>query len=142
MSRITTQTALAHAFSIRRKVFIEEQHVPAEIEFDQYDRLDANCLHVLVYHEGIPAATGRVRVFNQTAKLERICVLKDFRQYGLGRQVIHALERIAKEKHVDTLLLHAQTQATKFYERLGYQIESDSFIEDGILHVKMTKENN
>ncbi|SFS35589.1 Predicted N-acyltransferase, GNAT family [Halolactibacillus miurensis] len=139
MTRITTQSALQHAFNIRRHVFIEEQQVPAAIEFDQYDRLDADCLHVLIRHDTVPAATGRVRFIGQSAKLERICVLKPYRKYGLGKQVIAALEKMAHEKKPKQYLLHGQTHAIPFYERLGYNVVSEVFMEDGIPHVEMVK---
>jgi len=140
MTRITTQSALRQAFTIRRRVFIEEQHVTEAIEFDQYDRLDADCLHVLIHHNSVPAATGRVRFIDQSAKLERICVLKPYRQYGLGKRVIAALEAMAIEKKVSQCLLHGQTHAIPFYERLGYKVVSEEFIEDGIPHVEMVKQ--
>ncbi|GEM02248.1 Predicted N-acyltransferase, GNAT family [Halolactibacillus halophilus] len=140
MTRITTQSALQKVFNIRRRVFIEEQQVPEAIEFDQYDRLDADCLHVLIHHNSVPAATGRVRFIDQSAKLERICVLKPYRKYGLGKRVIAALEEMAVEKNMNQCLLHGQTQAIPFYERLGYNVVSDEFIEDGISHVEMVKQ--
>lgn len=140
MTRITTQSALQQAFNIRRRVFIDEQHVPEAIEFDQYDRLDADCLHVLIRHDSVPVATGRVRFIDQSAKLERICVLKPYRADGLGKQVISSLEAIAIEKKVWQCLLHGQTHAIPFYERLGYKVVSEEFIEDGIPHVEMVKE--
>lgn len=140
MPRITTQSALRRAFEIRRRVFIEEQEVPETLEFDQHDRLDADCLHVLIHHDTVPAATGRVRFTNGTAKLERICVLKPYRSHGLGQQVIAALEKMAMEKNVSQCLLHGQTHAITFYERLGFEVVSEVFIEDGIPHVEMGKQ--
>lgn len=139
MARITTQTALDHAFNIRRDVFIIEQGVPETLEFDAFDRLDSGCEHVLMTYNGSPAATGRVRKIDTCAKLERICVRKSYRGFGLGKQVIHQLEAVIKNEHVDHYLLHGQTHAIGFYESLGYTVFSDVFIEDGIPHVKMKK---
>lgn len=139
MTRITTAKALDDAFDIRREVFINEQGVPEAVEFDDFDRLDSDAQHVLITYNGLPAATGRVRDIGTTAKLERICVKKSYRGYGLGKQVIDQLEELIKNENIDRFLLHGQTQAIGFYEKLGYKVFSDVFIEDGIPHVEMVK---
>ena len=96
--RITTEIDLQAALEIRKTVFIEEQQVPESDEFDQFDTLEEQCGHVLVYHENQPAGTGRVRIVNHTGKLERICILKPYRKYGLGKVIISELENMVKEK--------------------------------------------
>ncbi|COD09519.1 Uncharacterized N-acetyltransferase YjcF [Streptococcus pneumoniae] len=57
-------------------------------EIDLQAALEEQCGHVLVYHENQPAGTGRIRIVNQTGKLERICILKPYRKYGLGKVII------------------------------------------------------
>lgn len=96
--------------------------------------------HVLVYHKNQPVGTGRVRIVDQTGKLERICILKPYRKYGLGKVIIGELEKIMKEKGITKMKLHGQTHAEGFYKKLGYQTASDEFMEDGIPHILMTKE--
>ncbi len=98
IKRITTEIDLQAALEIRKAVFIEEQQVPESDEFDQFDTLGDQCGHVLVYHENQPAGTGRVRIVNHTGKLERICILKPYRKYGLGKVIISELENMVKEK--------------------------------------------
>lgn len=138
IKRITTEDDLHEALNIRKTVFIEEQHVS---EFDEFDTLQEQCQHVLVYHENQPVGTGRVRIVDHTAKLERICILKPYRKYGLGKVIVSGLEEIIKEKGLTACkILHGQTQATGFYQKLGYQISSQEFMEDGIPHVLMTKD--
>ncbi|WP_249652084.1 GNAT family N-acetyltransferase, partial [Lysinibacillus sp. D4A1_S13] len=100
-----------------------------------FDTLEDQCGHVLVYHENQPAGTGRVRIVNHTGKLERICILKPYRKYGLGKVIISELENMVKEKGITQCKLHGQTHAEGFYHKLGYQTDSPEFIEDGIPHV-------
>ncbi|AWM46174.1 GNAT family N-acetyltransferase [Bacillus amyloliquefaciens] len=140
IKRITMEIDLQAALEIRKAVFIEEQQVPESDEFDQFDTLQEQCGHVLVYHENQPAGTGRVRIVNHTGKLERICILKPYRKYGLGKVIIRELENMLREKGITQCKLHGQTQAEGFYHKLGYQTESPIFMEDGIPHVLMTKE--
>ncbi|AUZ28560.1 GNAT family N-acetyltransferase [Bacillus cabrialesii] len=140
IKRITTETDLHVAKDIRKTVFIEEQQVPESDEFDQFDTINEQCQHVLVYHKNLPVGTGRVRIIDQTGKLERICILKPYRKFGLGKVIINGLENIMKEKGISAFKLHGQTQAAGFYKKLGYQITSQEFMEDGIPHVLMTKE--
>ncbi|AWM19157.1 GNAT family N-acetyltransferase [Bacillus inaquosorum] len=140
IKRITTENDLHVALDIRRTVFIEEQHVAESDEFDEFDTLQEQCQHILVYHEDQPVGTGRVRIVDHTGKLERICILKPYRKYGLGQVIISGLENIMKEKGMATFKLHGQTQAAGFYKKLGYQTSSQEFMEDGIPHVLMTKD--
>ncbi len=137
--RITHQEDLQKAFSIRKKVFVEEQDVPLEEEFDQFDTLEADCEHILVYYQEEAVGTGRVRFVDHFGKLERICILEDYRKYGLGKIIISALEEIALEKGMTHAKLHAQTQAVGFYKKLGYHTASDVFMEADIPHVLMIK---
>ncbi|ADM40096.1 GNAT family N-acetyltransferase [Bacillus spizizenii] len=140
IKRITAENDLQVALDIRKAVFIEEQHVSESDEFDQFDALQEQCQHVLVYHKNQPVGTGRVRIVDQTGKLERICILKPYRKYGLGKVIIGELEKIMKEKGITKMKLHGQTHAEGFYKKLGYQTASDEFMEDGIPHILMTKE--
>ncbi|EJS76379.1 GNAT family N-acetyltransferase [Bacillus cereus] len=136
---ITELTDLETAFHIRKEVFVKEQGVPLTDEFDTFDEIDEACKHILVYYNGIPVGTGRIRFVEGTGKLERICILKDYRKYGLGKVIIQALEEIARNKDATKVKLHGQTQAEGFYGKLGYQTSSDVFMEDGIPHILMTK---
>ncbi|MGI8385903.1 GNAT family N-acetyltransferase [Robertmurraya sp. P23] len=137
--RITHQEDLQKACSIREKVFVEEQGVPLEEEFDQFDTLEADCEHILVYYQEEAVGTGRVRFVGHFGKLERICILEDYRKYGLGKIIISALEETALEKGMTHAKLHGQTQAEGFYKKLGYHTASDVFLEADIPHVLMIK---
>ncbi|PHE44762.1 GNAT family N-acetyltransferase, partial [Bacillus pseudomycoides] len=82
---ITELTDLETAFHIRKEVFIKEQCVPLEDEFDTFDEIGEECKHILVYYNELPVGTGRIRFVDGAGKLERICILKDYRTYGLGK---------------------------------------------------------
>ncbi len=138
--RIVTDSDLETAFHIRKEVFVEEQGVPLADEFDEFDKLYGQCDHVLVYYDEQAVGTGRVRVVDGLGKLERICILKPYRKYGLGKKIIQTLEEIAKDKGIDKVKLHGQTHAEEFYKKLGYMTSSNVFTEDGIPHILMVKE--
>lgn len=138
--RITLVSDLKQAFTIRKEVFVKEQGVPLEDEFDEFDTLNGLSEHILVYYNEQPVGTGRVRWVDGIGKLERICILETYRKFGLGKVIINALEEIAEEKGVSQVKLHGQTQAEVFYKKLGYQTSSSMFIEDGIPHILMIKE--
>ncbi|MBU7592760.1 GNAT family N-acetyltransferase [Metabacillus halosaccharovorans] len=140
IKRVILDEDLKAAFTIRKQVFVEEQSVPLEDEFDQFDTLNGLCEHILVHYNEQPVGTGRLRVVGGVGKLERICILKPFRKFGLGKVMIKELEEIAKEKGVLQVKLHGQTQAEGFYKKLGYQTSSPIFMEDGIPHILMEKE--
>lgn len=130
---------LNDAYVVRKKVFVEEQQVPPELEIDEYED---HSEHFVAYNEQhIPVGAGRLRPLSNTeAKVERICVAQSERGNSLGAQIMQVLETAAQEKGIQTLLLHAQDHAERFYQRLGYQTISEPFDEAGIIHVKMKKE--
>ena len=137
--RIMLENDLNLAFSIRKEVFVEEQGVPLEDEYDEFDKLNEHSEHILVYYNERPVGTGRIRWVDGFGKLERICILEPYRKFGLGKVIINALEGIAKEKEISQVKLHAQTHAEGFYEKIGYQTSSSMFMEDGIPHILMIK---
>ncbi|WP_082234422.1 GNAT family N-acetyltransferase [Halobacillus massiliensis] len=133
---IKTREELEQAFEIRKCVFVQEQNVPIEDEFDEWEEA---ALHVLASYKNTPAGAGRIRFFEKTAKLERICILPAFRKNGIGKAIIHTLEKIARDKGCVKVILHGQVQAAGFYRKLNYSIDSKEFFEDGIAHYVMVK---
>lgn len=134
----TTERQKQDAFAIRQQVFVVEQQISSEEEFDEYDHA---AKHVVLYDNSVPVAAGRTRaVDRETGKIERICVLASHRQKGAGRLIVEALEQAAMKQGLHKAKLHAQTQAEGFYQKLGYHTVSDVFIEADIPHVVMIKE--
>lgn len=123
---------------IRTKVFIEEQRIPAEMEWDD---VDAGCVHAVAYNRlGLALATGRLfEHVPGTAKIGRMAVLPSVRGSGIGRAVLEALMDAARARGDREVLLHAQTSAAPFYLRAGFQPRGPEFDEAGIAHVEMVR---
>lgn len=126
------------ATGIRRQVFVEEQHIPADMEWDS---ADSACLHALARnHFGVPLATGRLlEHVPGVAKIGRMAVLRPMRGTQIGRQVLDALMAEAKRQGYREVLLHAQLSAESFYLRAGFQRRGEPFEEAGIGHVEMVR---
>ena len=123
-------------FEIRRVVFVVEQGVSREEEFDG---ADATCAHFVARVDGQPAGTARLVTTESRAKAQRVAVLERYRRLGLGRELMTALEREARQRGLGSVVLHAQTAAIPFYEAIGYTAEGPVFEEAGIPHRVMTK---
>jgi predicted GNAT family N-acyltransferase len=132
---ITSPAELEQAWTIRRRVFIEEQHVPEEIELDEDD---AHAFHALAFLDGVAVGTGRM-VFHgdDEVKIGRMAVRSDLRGSGIGRQILLFLMREAKRRGVKKAVLHAQLTAEGFYLKCGYRPVGGVFDEAGIAHRKM-----
>ncbi|EFM10208.1 GCN5-related N-acetyltransferase [Paenibacillus curdlanolyticus YK9] len=131
-----SEAELEDVYRIRKKVFVDEQGVSEQEEYDEHE---TTASHVLAYYEGTPAGTGRIRLLDGIAKLERICVLPEYRKYGVGAAITSALEQQGKQLGAAKAKLHGQTHAERFYAKLGYETVSDVFLEADIPHVIMTK---
>ncbi|WP_371097317.1 GNAT family N-acetyltransferase [Streptomyces sanglieri] len=138
---------LAACFLVRRAVFVGEQEVPEEIE---YDELDAVALHVVaVAADGSalgtgrllhgPAAAGRTGGDPAVGSLGRLAVTREARGLGVGGALVRAIEDAARELGLDAVDLHAQTHALGFYERLGYVAYGPEFPDAGIPHRAMRR---
>jgi predicted GNAT family N-acyltransferase len=122
-----------HAQSLRLEVFVVEQGVPVELEWDEADEVST---HAVAYDEaGQVIATGRLL---PDGHIGRMAVRKSARGQGIGSEVLAALLQEAKHRQFHVLALHAQTHAVDFYTKHGFQIEGDEFLEAGIPHRRMT----
>ncbi len=120
--------------SIREEVFVREQLVPTDIE---WDGLDADAWHILIYVDATPTATGRLQ---PGGKIGRMAVRKDWRGKGLGARVLNGLINIARSNGLNEVYLHAQTHALDFYSRQGFTARGPLFEEAGIVHRAMYKQ--
>ncbi|MEE1755053.1 GNAT family N-acetyltransferase [Streptomyces sp. SP18CS02] len=135
-------------FAVRHEVFVGEQGVPEEIEYDAYD---ATAVHVLAVRgdDGAALGTGRLLYGADAAgktggdvsvgSLGRLAVSKEARGLGVGVALVRALEDAARERGLTAVDLHAQTQALGFYERLGYRAYGSEFEDAGIPHLAMRR---
>lgn len=128
----------AAAGAIRQAVFVDEQKIPAEMEWDE---ADAGCLHALACNRfGVPLATGRLlEHVPGVAKIGRMAVLRALRGGRIGRQVLEALMAEARRQGYRELLLHAQLAAEDFYQRAGFARRGAVFEEAGIAHIEMVR---
>ncbi|MGN6826702.1 YbgC/FadM family acyl-CoA thioesterase [Paucibacter sp. M5-1] len=128
----------AEAQRIRQAVFVDEQKIPAEMEWDS---ADASCLHAVAYNRlGRPLATGRLlEHVPGVAKIGRMAVIAALRGSRVGREVLEALMQAGRERGYREVLLHAQLSAEGFYTRAGFQRRGPVFDEAGIAHVEMVR---
>ena len=130
----TNEKVLAqHAFSIRQKVFVEEQKVDAREEYDEHED---ESKHYLLYIDDIPVGTARWRTTQNGVKLERFAVLPHFRKDGAGSFLVNAVLNDVKSLN-KTIYLNAQVAAMNLYRRAGFKEEGDLFYEANIAHFKM-----
>ncbi|MEU8879165.1 GNAT family N-acetyltransferase [Streptomyces hydrogenans] len=138
---------LEKCFAVRRAVFVEEQGVPRELEYDTYD---STAVHVLaVRADGVPLgtgrllhgedATGRTGADASVGSLGRLAVTGDARGLGVGAALVRAIEDAARERGLAAVDLHAQTHALGFYERLGYAAYGGEFPDAGMPHRAMRR---
>ena len=121
---------------LRRIVFIEEQGVS---EADELDALDGEAIHLLAV-EGEALGSARLLVLGDTGKIGRVCVLPSARGTGLGAALIlAALEELRRQPGVSEAYLGSQSHATGFYEKLGFVVEGEEFLDAGIPHRHMRR---
>jgi predicted GNAT family N-acyltransferase len=137
VEKITTKEQLDAAFYIREQVFVVEQEVAAE---EEYDEFEDSSLHFLASLDGQPVGTARWRFTANGVKMERFAVLEEARGKGVGQALVAAVladidalpEATGKMKY-----LHAQLHAMPLYAKFGFQQVGEQFEECAILHYKM-----
>lgn len=121
---------------IREVVFVQEQEVEEEEEFDQFEDVSK---HFLVFDGAKAVGTARWRHIGDKVKLERFAVLKEYRNRNYGDQVLKAvLDEVTT--FGKPIYLHAQLKAIPFYERRGFVKVGEMFSECDIDHYKMVIE--
>ena len=125
--------ALPLARAVRERVFIEEQGVPRELEWDQWDERSDHAVAL----DGGSNAIGTARLL-PNGRVGRMAVLAPWRRNGVGAALLGALLQLARDKDIPEVTLHAQTHAAGFYRKFGFTIRGDEFNEAGIPHVEMS----
>lgn len=133
---VSNEREYKDAVAVRRKVFVDEQEVPVELELDEFEQTAA---HFVVYENQEPIGAGRCREVDNLIKVERICVLPSKRKQGVGALIMEKIEEYARKQKARGLKLNSQSHAVSFYRRLGYLAVSEEFMEAGIPHVTMKK---
>lgn len=120
---------------VRTTVFIEEQNVPPD---EEWDGLDDECLHVLALDEDEqPIGTGRLL---PDGKIGRMAVVKEWRGKGVGEAILKLLMNEARDRGHTQVKLAAQTHAIPFYQKFGFEAYGDEFPDAGIPHYWMKAE--
>ncbi len=126
----------ADAARVRTEVFVEEQKIPKEMEWDE---ADATALHAVAYNRmGRAVATGRLLQHAPgLGRIGRMATERGLRGAGLGRALVQALALASAARGDQELMLHAQRSAEAFYLRLGFVVHGAPFEEAGIDHIEM-----
>ena len=122
--------------NLRIEIFVKEQGVPEENEFDSFD---LEVPHLVIFLDGEAVATGRFIPYDEnTVKIGRIAVKKEKRGLHLGEKIVRELLRKAKEDGAKTVCVGAQTHAVGFYEKCGFSlVGTPEYLEENIPHYDM-----
>ena len=116
---------------VRTDVFIQEQNIA---EHDEWDAEDDTSLHFVMYDQQQAIATARLLKNNS---IGRVAVLKNYRGQGIGQQLMQYIIMVAATEQRAFLKLSAQVHAIGFYEKLGFQVKGERYLDCGIPHVDM-----
>ena len=134
IKKVNNKDDLEKVIEIRKNVFIKEQNVPLDIEIDG---LDSEAEHFIVYLDDEPIGCARIRTNKNSAKLERISIIKQHRGKGFGKKLTKFLIDYCRKKNFNEIFLHSQTNVTKFYEKIGFKVRGEPFFEADIEHMEM-----
>lgn len=132
ITQVTWRQAESHLREVRTKVFIDEQHVPIDLEWDD---LDETAQHLLAVDEANnPIACARLL---HNGSVGRMAVLRAWRGCGLGSELLNMAIRTHAQQGVQAITLSAQIHAVAFYEKAGFMVISQPYLDANILHVDM-----
>jgi predicted GNAT family N-acyltransferase len=137
VEKITREGQRKSAYSIRHQVFVIEQKVDPNAEYDEFEGISK---HFLACLDDKPVGTARWRITPNGVKLERFAVLEDARGKGVGQALVVAVLKDIKENsdaNGKTKYLHAQLTAVPLYLKFGFKKVGDIFEECKIMHYKM-----
>ncbi len=139
VQQITSIEELREAFTVRFRVFVGEQRIPADEEIDQYDATpsDSHALHLLARVDGAAVGAARLLLDAPTSgpvHLGRVAVLPEWRRRQVGNALMERLHEEARARGYRSIEISAQVTAIPFYERLGYVAEGAVYLEAGIDH--------
>ncbi len=138
--RVTQEWQRAGVHYVRTEAMVKGFHIPLEKEFDQNDTPDT--LYVLALDDVLPVATCRLHILDETtAKIERVCVLEQYRGKKVGKELIQAAERWLEELGIRKILITSRDEAVGFYEKLGYKADWSQTEKGGIFTTVLTEKN-
>jgi len=119
---------------IREIVFVKGQDVPMNREIDG---LDESSKHAVVFYKNKPIGCARIRFVGKKAKLERIALLKKYRNKGFGKIIMDYLVKYCRSKKVKEIVLYSQCYIKEFYGKCGFKERGKTFMDAGIRHIEM-----
>lgn len=131
---VENENELLESFKIRRIVFVQEQNVPESIEWDEFDE---GATHIIYKLDDEVVGADRIVYFDDSVKIGRVAVLKEYRLRGIGREIVEFLIKESKKRSNNIIYANVQLIAQKFYKRLGFSEEGETFYEADIEHIKM-----
>jgi predicted GNAT family N-acyltransferase len=132
IKQVDWATHEAQLKQIRVQVFVLEQHVPIALE---WDGLDVDAIHLLAIDQQ-SVAIGCARLLS-SGSISRMAVLSEKRGFGVGSALLKSAINFYKQQHLNQVTLSAQTHAITFYEKAGFVVSSDVYIDANIAHVDM-----
>jgi predicted GNAT family N-acyltransferase len=120
---------------IRTTVFVNEQGFNEE-----FDSIDNYAKHIIIYDNNKPVAVGRYFTNdNEEYHIGRIAVLKDYRKFGYGKKIMQLIENEIKKTDAKIIVVSAQLQAQKFYEKCGFTARGSVYLDEHCKHIEMFK---
>jgi len=138
--KIIKATTQKHFFDLRQvrvEVFVIGQDVPIEIELDHYDRY---AIHLVAYEGDDILGTVRLVKTKKGGKIGRMAVLNKYQGLRVGRQLMDAIEQVAKAEDLSMIYLSSQYQVEAFYKKCGFESIGNYYYEANIKHVYMEKQ--
>ena len=126
---------LSQLKNIREKVFIQEQKVTPQLE---WDGMDEKAIHFLVFNDKAAIGCARAIVIKDHMQLGRMAVLKEYRGQGIGSALLEKAMTIAKLNQLSVIYISAQCHAIDFYKKFGFEVKSDIYLDAEIPHRDMT----
>ncbi|MFA7349960.1 MAG: GNAT family N-acetyltransferase [Methylotenera sp.] len=132
VQKVTWQTHAAQLKAVRKQVFIIEQQVPIDLELDG---LDATAQHLLAIND-VGEAIGCARLLSD-GSIGRMAVLKPWRGLGVGSALLNKAVALYRQQNIQNITLSAQVHAIPFYEKSGFEVSSEPYLDADIVHVDM-----
>ena len=124
---------LKECLNVRYAVFQAEKGIPRDIDVDKYDCINDECEHFLIRYDNKSVGTARCRLDfeEKEIRLQRFCILSNCRMLGLGRKLLEFIDVFYQNKGFEWIRLDSKFAVHGFYEKSGYQVVSDIFMEAG-----------
>lgn len=133
---VADEQELHGALAVRRAVFVDEQGVPDELEYDEHD---ADADHLVALDGDAVVGTCRLLHRGSVCKLGRMAVLPGARRRGVASRLLALAERRAHDRGARRMALSAQVTVVDLYERAGYTAHGTVYLDAGIDHIAMDK---